>query len=201
MGGTSWLFSLLYSVTVSCVLGAKPFYPLRMKLLCSCIWDRFQLYIDFLYYFIKYKKRQTLSMNHLSVELEFPPHLEEPLWIWKGPVKSNSISSGRQLPDRHILLSQEPHQTFAVVVHPAVAVCPSFAQIKLNGILGHLVLAQHSERPHRAKAQQPTYNLHPKLYLCLHLYVKIDEEKEIWGWEKKKDVCYQQEKNIRRRLI
>ncbi|TNN67278.1 hypothetical protein EYF80_022527 [Liparis tanakae] len=60
-------------------------------------------------------------------------------------VSSDSISSGCQLPDHHIVLTQEPHQPLAVAGHPAVAMCGPFAPIKLNGVPGHLFLLQHGK--------------------------------------------------------
>ncbi len=89
-------------------------------------------------------------------------YLELPLGFWKRMVSSNSISGRGQLLDDHILLMQETRQTLAVRGHPAAAVWGPFAPIKLDGVLGHLVLLQHGERPHHAEAQQPTCNLHPK---------------------------------------
>lgn len=143
----------------------------------------------------KNKAEQSLTNGRIMIQTEglfiiwylfSVQYLEEPLWFWKGPVSSDSISSGCQFPDNHILLTQEPHQPLAVAGHPAVAVCGPLAPIKLDGVLGHLVLLQHSKCPRRAKAQQPTYNLHPNLYFCLHPSVKIDEEKKIWEMEKRK---------------
>ncbi|KAG7222379.1 hypothetical protein INR49_016334 [Caranx melampygus] len=91
------------------------------------------------------------------------------------------VGSSGQLLDNHILLAQETHQPFAVACHPAVPLCGPPAPVQLDGMLGHLVLLQHSECPRQAKAQQPTHNLHPNLYVCPHQRV----ENEIWEQEKK----------------
>lgn len=111
-------------------------------------------------------------------------YLEEPLGFWKGRVSSNSSSSGCQLLDNHILLMQKIHQPLAVAAQPAVAMRGPFVPIKLDGLLGHLVLLQHGECARRAEAQQPTYNLHPNLCFCLHPRVEIDKEKETWQRKK-----------------
>ena len=131
----------------------------------------------------KYTAKQSLTNHCITTQIKSfwsVCYLEVPLRLWKGPVSSNSISGGCQLLDNHILLTQETHQPLAVAGHPAVAVCGPFAPIKFDGVLGHLVLLQHDECPRRAEAQQPTYNLHPNPYFCLHPRVEINKERETW---------------------
>lgn len=149
---------------------------------------------------IKITAKQSLTNHSIMIQTEGLSciwylfsvwYLEVPLWFWKGPVSSDSISSGCQLLDDHILLMQETHQPLAVVGHPALAVCSLLAPIKLDGVLGRLVLLQQGHCPRRAEAQQPTHNLHPNHYFWLIKRKRPgNRERKSNTDDSRKGICY-----------